>query len=64
MKRRTSMGLGIVESADPVTLSMEDKPWKDGTLGESKANQLVKTLMYLIGVNFALSGGFEHKCLR
>ena len=35
-----------------------------GLLGEDTPEQLVNTLIYLLGINFALCGGEEHKQLK
>ena len=57
MKERTEMGLGKVNSADPVTNAMENEMWKNGVLGGHTPSQLLDTVMYLIRVNCALQGG-------
>ena len=38
--------------------------WEKGVLGEDMPDKLVKTVLFLIGVNFALRGGEVHKRLR
>ena len=64
MKKCTSEGLGVVKSATPVSISTEDKLWKEGQLGEANGYQLVETVMFLLGLNLDLRGGNEHKRLR
>ena len=60
MKLCTEMGLGVVNSAAPVSNSMEEMMWSNGTLGEHSPAQLLDTIMFLIGVNCSLRGGSEH----
>ena len=64
MKERTERGMGVVNSATPITNSMEDKMWREGVLGEHSPAQLLDTVMYLLGVNLSLRGGNEHRKLR
>ena len=52
MKLCTEMGLGVVNSAVPVTNNM----WHSGVLGEHTPPQLLDTIMLLIGVNCTLRG--------
>ncbi len=51
-------------SADPISLEAEDKMWQSGILGEQNPNQLRDTVMYLIGISFALRGGDKQRNLR
>ena len=48
----------------PVSYEMEEKTWRDGILGEERGQQLVETVLFLLGVDLALHGGEEHKRLR
>ena len=64
MKCKTELGLGVVKSATPISNNMEEKMWATGVLGEENATQLCETDMYLLGVNLALRGGTELKCLH
>ncbi len=64
MKERAKMGLGRTVSATPITLTQEEKMWQEGVLGEDSPNVLCNTLVYLIGLNFALRGGQEQRNLR
>ena len=65
MKKKTMDGLGIVKSAMPVSVTTEDKLWKKCKLGKENGYQLIKTVMFLLGVNLGLrGGGNEHKRLR
>ncbi len=65
MKDRASAGLGIRrKQAQVITLDEEESMWNTGILGSSNPAQLLNTLIYLIGLNFALRGGQEHRNLR
>ena len=61
MKKCTAEGLGIVKSATPISVTVKDKMWKEGKLGEDNGMILVQTVLFLLGVNLRLQGGNEHK---
>ena len=63
MKHRTSEQMVVVKSATPVSLTTEEKMWREGKLGEENGTQLVQTVMFLLGINAGLHGGLEHKRL-
>ena len=63
MKGCTKRGLGIVKHATPILNKMENEMWSRGVLGKDTPDKLLKTVLFLIGVNFALHGGDEHKHL-
>ncbi len=50
--------------AKPLSVSQEEKMWNDGILGMSNPKQLVETLLYLLGMHFALRAKDEHKALQ
>lgn len=50
--------------AEEIGIDKEDYLWKQGVLGESTPRQLVNTLLYMIGIHFALRAGAEHRNLR
>ena len=62
MKDRVSKDMGVMRSPDPVSMTMENKMWDMGILGEDKPSQLTD-ILYLLGVNLTLCGG-KHKKLR
>ncbi len=64
MKERAKMGLGCTVSATPITLTQEEKMWQEGMLGEDTPDVLCNTVVYLVGLNFALHGGQEQRNLR
>ncbi|CAC5423579.1 unnamed protein product [Mytilus coruscus] len=64
------MSLGELKSsrskkqAEEISLEEEEKLWASGSLGSDNARHLLNTLVYLIGLNFALRGGQEHRDLK
>jgi integrase len=65
MKDRAKAGLGIRrKQAQVITLEEEEILWQKNVLGSSNPTQLLNTVVYLIGLNFALRGGQEHRNLR
>ncbi len=64
MKRRAAQGLGHKESSLAIDLDDENSLWDQNVLGNSDPDQLRDTLFFLLGINFALRGGEEHKNLR
>ena len=64
MKERHSIGLGVRKSSDIITLSQEDKLFNSGVLGDHGPLQLLRTVVYMIGLHCALRGGVEHNNLQ
>ena len=54
MKKHTTEGLGILKSATPISVTVKDKMWKEGKLGEDNGMILVQTVLFLLGVNLRL----------
>lgn len=52
------------ESAAVITVEQEEHMWQSGVLGEDNPKQFSRTLLYLIGMHFALRAGAEHRNLR
>ncbi len=50
--------------AEVITYSQEDKMWSDQILGSHSPERLLYTVLYLLGVQFALRAGDEHKSLK
>ncbi len=53
-----------VKAAKPITLEDEETLWGMHVLGEDDPDQLRDTLLFLVGLTFALRGGKEHRALR
>ncbi len=65
MKDRNKQGIGaIVKQAEIITIEEEDMLWRKGILGRENPKQLLRAMFYLIGLNFALRAGQEHRQLR
>lgn len=65
MKHLASKGYSCPrEKAEAIEINEEEEMWASGVLGESNPKQLIETLVYLMGVQFALRAGKEHKALR
>ena len=64
MKQRTAMGLGMRVSSSVISLSQEDKLFREGILGDEEPKQLLQTVIYMLGLHLALHGGVEHSQLR
>ncbi len=50
-------------SSDPISQDEEDRLWDEGVLGEDEPDVLCNTIMYLVGLTFALRGGREQRAL-
>ena len=64
MKERHGSGLGVRKSSDIITLDHENKMFNQGVLGDENAEQLLRTVIYMVGLHCALRGGIEHSNLR
>ena len=65
MQARAKSGIGIrKKQAEIVSQEEEDIMWDKGVLGSSSPDTLVKTLIYLFGLNFALRAAQDHRNLR
>ncbi len=53
-----------VKRSQPISITDEEEMWDFGILGEENPDCLWNTVMYLIGLTFALRGGKEHCALR
>lgn len=52
------------QKAEAIDVDDENQMWETGVLGDSNPKQLVDTLLYMLGVHFALRAVKEHKALR
>ena len=65
MKQRTASGIGItVKKADIISKTDEDILWNCGILGSEYPEQLLHTVLYLVGLHCALRAGKEDQNLR
>ena len=65
MKQRVTNGIGInVKKADIISVVEEDILWERGILGSENPEQLLQTILYVVGLNCALHAGKEHRALR
>jgi hypothetical protein len=65
MKEASAEGLGNTpQKAEVIAVEEEELLWSKAVLGEQSPQQLLDTLLYLIGIHFALRGGKEHRRLR
>ena len=65
MKRLTGLGVGEnIKQAQAFPEAQEDKLWNSKLLGDHTASVLLDTMVFLIGKNFALRSGREHRNLK
>ena len=65
MKRLTVLGVDAnVKQAEAFTEDQEEKLWNLNLLGDHSPSVLLKTMVFLIGQNFALRSGKEHRSLK
>ena len=50
--------------AEPISVQEEEMMWNLGILGDDTPTKLMDTLLYLLGVHFALHAADEHKSLK
>ena len=64
MKDLKASGNFTVRQAEPITEEVENLLWSKGLLGDSTSQALFNTLVFNLGLYFALRSGLEHKRLR
>ena len=64
MKERAKTRLGsYVKQAAVLSYDQEEYLWNNGFLGSSNPEQLVKTVLFLVGIHYVLYAGSEHRAL-
>ena len=65
MRDLTRRGIGLNKrKAQVITQSMEEELWDHGSLGSDDPQTLLNTLLFLLGIHFALRSREEHRHLR
>ena len=65
MQRLTSLGVGAnVRQAQAFSEEQEELLWKSNLLGCDSPVTLLNTMVFLIGKNFSLRSGKEHRALK
>ena len=65
LKDLHSQGVGTTKKqAQVISEDLEEGLWEEKVLGEDTPKKLLDTMVYLLGVNFALRSGKEHRSLR
>ena len=65
MRNLTRRGIGTMKrKAAPISTETEADMWSKGILGSDTSTKLVHTVLYLIGIQFALRSRDEHRHLR
>lgn len=65
MKERARQGIGVdVNQENLITQEQENYFWEYGFLGSESAELLRDTLVRVLGIQFALRAGQEHRSVR
>ena len=65
MKERAQLGLGNeVHKASVLSFDQEEILWNTGLLGDTNPEQLLHTVVFLLGIHCALHAGKEHRSLH
>ena len=64
MKEVTAQGIGVFpDQVDIITFEIENDLWEKGILGDHAPLPLFRAVFYLLGLNFSLRSGQEHRAL-
>ena len=64
MQQSAKQGVGLRErKADAISYQQEEQLWEMGILGSSTPSSLLQTIFFLMGTNFGLRSGAEHRDL-
>ena len=65
MKELSKNGIvALRKQVDTISKEIESKMWANGILGSKDPKQLIHTIVYMLGLHFALWAGVEHRALR
>lgn len=65
MKERSKLGMSLNKrQAQVITMEMEETLWTKRHLGDHDPETLLNTIVYTLGLHFALRGREEHRRLR
>jgi len=64
MKRLSVMGMGMKKQVQPIGAQEDERLWQLGLLGDHSAQALVDTIVFQMGLFFALRSGQEHRRLH
>ena len=64
MKELQTSGKHMPMKAQPITIEHKDILWKKGLLGDHSPQALIDTLVFYVGMCFALRSGEKHRRLR
>ncbi|XP_033752677.1 uncharacterized protein KIAA1958-like [Pecten maximus] len=65
MKELSKKGMGLQRrQADVISQVQEEDMWRTNILGSDTPQKLLDTMVFMIGLNFALRAGQEHRNLR
>ena len=65
MRQLTRQGIGgDKRKASPISCELEESMWTNGLLKDDHPKKLLDTVLYLLGIHFALRSRDEHRSLR
>ena len=62
MQQRTRDGIGTnKQQVDIVSIAQENYLWEKGFLGSQDDKHLLNAVLWILGINFGLRGGHDHR---